>query len=135
MDRTGNTKSQKKREGGRACFALLVLLVMLLVAAVSGCGGNSSVQARYEATGTVSYADIWYDNDGNFSYTLNNPLPWSADYTATKGEWTFFAAYASHYSGYVTVKIYVNGSVAATATNAPGGAFYGQDKAEISFTF
>lgn len=117
-------------------YLRVVLMGLLLVAAVLGCGGSSPVSVIYEVTGSVPFADIWYDNSTIVSLTYGNPLPWSRSYTSTgnTGEQLFLAAYASHLSGYVTVTIYVNGSASQTATNAPGGAFYGQDKAEVTVT-
>jgi len=102
-------------------YWLLILIVFSLFI-VAGCGPAITREIKYEVTGTVSHADITYENFTGATDKLSNvDIPWSKLFTVTIEYDSSFRAYLmarNSTNGSITVNIYVNGILVKTSTDS-----------------
>ncbi len=117
----------------RPHFFLICVLLVAVVLGCSSCSGGSSgpYSVTFEVTGTAIKANLIGSVEWDYIIDQHDvPLPWSCTFTGADDDWVnLFAADPS--GGTVTVTIYRDSKVFLTATNAPGGAFEGENHAEV----
>lgn len=96
------------------------LPIALLAAALLSCSNpfDTSIDVRYEVTGTAESVDITYENlNGGISQVTGMPLSWSITLTADPGDYVYLSAWNRGETGSVTVTIYEDGDVFRRATS------------------
>lgn len=99
------------------------ILTVLLVGMLVSCSNpfDSSIDVRYEVTGTAESVDITYENlNGGISQVSSMPLPWSITITGNPGDYVYLSAYNRSETGSITVTIYDDGDVFRRASSQGG---------------
>ncbi len=95
-------------------------LALVLLGFVFSCSNpfDTSIDVRYEVTGTAESVDITYENlNGGISQVTGLPLPWSITITGNPGDYVYLSAHNKGESGSITVTIYDDGDVFKRATS------------------
>ena len=83
---------------------------------------DSSIDVRYEVSGTADSVDVTYENlNGGISMVTGMTLPWSITIEGDPGDYVYLSARNLGESGSVTVTIYDDGDVFKRATSEGGG--------------
>lgn len=97
-----------------------IILLLFIMGLASSCSNpfDSSIDLRYEVTGSAELVNITYENlNGGISQLSAIPLPWSVTLSADPGDYVYLSAYNRGESGSVTVTIYEDGSVFKRASS------------------
>jgi hypothetical protein len=79
---------------------------------------DTSIEVRYEVTGTAELVNITYQNDsGGISQVTNMPLPWSLSFSGDPADYVYLSAQNQGETGSVTVTIYKDGDVFKRASS------------------
>ena len=96
---------------------------LIFLASVFSCSNpfDTSIDVRYEVTGSAESVDITYENlNGGISQVTGMPLTWSITITGNPGDYVYLSAFNRGDSGNVTVTIYDDGDVFRRATSEGG---------------
>ena len=79
---------------------------------------DSSIEVKYEVTGTASSVDVTYENsDGGTSQSSNVSVPWEYSFTGNPGDFVYISAQNQGSSGTVTTKILTDGDKFKSSTS------------------
>ncbi len=96
---------------------IVIAIPLLLLLACSN-PFDSSIDVRYEVTGSAKTVNITYENDsGGISQVTNVPLPWSISFSGDLEDYVYLSAQNQEETGSVTVTIFKNGDVFKRATS------------------
>ena len=96
---------------------IFVVIPLLMLLACSN-PFDSSIDVRYEVTGSAETVNITYENDsGGISQVTNVPLPWSITFSGDLEDYVYLSAQNQGETGSVTVTIFKNGDVFKRATS------------------
>jgi hypothetical protein len=96
------------------------IALFLLVTITLSCSNpfDTSVEVRYEVSGTAQSVDITYENNnGGISQLTGIPLPWSITFSGDPGDYVYLAATNRGETGSITVTIHRNGKVFKRASS------------------
>ena len=99
------------------CFILFLCLAV-------ACSNpfDTSIDIRYEVSGSAQLANVTYENgSGGTSQMTNIALPWSHTFSGEPDEYVYLYAHSQSETGSITVTIYKDGDVFRRATSE--GAF------------
>ena len=109
------------RTGVSDMYAIRAIAILgLIYLAMIGCDNplDSSIDVKYEVSGTASTVDVTYENsDGGTSQESDVEVPWSYSFTGHPGDFVYISAQNQGQTGTVTVTIYNDGDVFKTSTS------------------
>lgn len=97
-----------------------IVLAAVILSIVLACSNpfDTSIQVRYEVTGSAEYVNVTYQNDsGGISQVTNVPLPWSISFSGDPEDYVYLSAQNQGETGSVTVTIFKDGDVFKRATS------------------
>ena len=100
-----------------------LILAFVLLGTAFSCSNpfDTSIDVRYEVTGSADLVDITYENlNGGISQVTGMPLTWSITITGDPGDYVYLSAFNRSETGSVTVTIYDDGEVFRRATSEGG---------------
>lgn len=97
-----------------------ILLVITTLCLLLACSNpfDTSIDVRYEVTGTAEAVNITYENDsGGISQVSNIQLPWSMSFSGNPEDYVYLYAQNQGETGSITVTIFKDGDVFRRATS------------------
>jgi len=97
---------------------LLCLLAFFCLVPACSNPFDSSIDVRYEVTGSAELVNITYQNDsGGISQVTSMPLPWSLSFSGDPADYVYLSAQNQGETGSVTVTIFKDGDVFKRASS------------------